>query len=363
MNIAWLAKVFHMTPLIYNSVVTPESFTTDFQSLTDSITKYVLKSESVKTSAADFIAHVKKITTPPGKLDIMRTEEQECLRLAQPTSNAEQLLNFLDCPSKRQAPLRARIDELRLTIKHAEIKNEEARLLAGVIVECLYEELFTFNSGLQDALGLFHTVVALASKDPLMLGGKADWEATWLERGAKAFFALSGTPLDQPGERSEHLNSVLRLGQNILINSDPGAWHETSFRQLRDILAASGEIRSLNGAAIISRDGAISLSCNIDVEKLQQAARKVISPPPIERSDEDEPIGADERRTHTRAIMGSFIGLAEGAITQIENTNNEVRRCIMKALFPHTPGLKLLRELYPQDRAEELVREQKSRKR
>jgi hypothetical protein len=352
-----------MEPLLYNSIVRPESFKTDHKSLAESIANCVLKSGLVKDSVAKHVTSVKKFTTPPGELDIMKTEQQEYLKLAQPTTLTEHFLTFFGRSSQRQAPLLAHASKLRADIRDAEILNEEIRLIAAITVEYLHQQLFAFNSDLQDALCLFTTTVALANTDPLKVGGKADWEATWLVDGAKAFFALSDIPLDEHGERFKGMEHNLRQGQKILINSDPGAWHETSFRQLGKILVASGEARCLNGAAIVSRDETISLSCNLDVEKIQQAARDVIAPPTISRSDEDEPIGYEERRAQTRAIMRSFIELAEEAIAQIEKTDNEIRRCIMKTLFPNTQGLTLLRELYPQRRAEELIREHKNRKR
>lgn len=328
--------------------------TTPPSALTESIAKYVLASEPIKKFSDD-IAMVQKEWTPAGKLDILETESRECRKLASPTTFAERCLNYIGSSSLRQTILLTRAAALDNDEAQARKKNEELKLSAAVVVETLYQKLFAFNPCLQYALGVLKSAIAVRESRTDDTGGKLDWQATWLDEGARAFFHLSGAAVDAHGRLPYELDSLIRSGQRLILDYDPSGEAGSILRILGDILADASALGCLSDAAIVSVDGQISFSCGTSADAVQGAARDLIDTVELHRTTALK-LDYETAIEHLYGKPSDFADIARSAIKQIENTENEVRRSITRAVFPNVEGLALLRDLYPAERARELAK-------
>lgn len=322
--------------------------------LSESIARYVLASEPIKQFAAG-ITMVQQEWTPAGKLDILETESNECRKLATATTRTERCLNYIGACSERQTAILARAAALDNDRAHVEVKNEELKLRAAVIVESLYQSLFEFNPSLRTALGLLKAAIATAQTRTTHTGGERDWQSTWLDRGANAFFELNGVSLGADTRHSYELSSLIRSGQRLILDYNLPGEAVTIFNTLGDMLAHSSALQCLSDAAIVSVDGQVSSSCGTNAEMVQEAARDIIDKVKLHRSSSLS-LDWDTAINHIYGTPSRFVVRARSTIEQIKNTENEVRWCITRAIFPAIGGLSLLRDLYPADRAQALVK-------
>lgn len=337
------------------SIVTTPPPSESPSSLTESIARYVLASEPIK-QFAEGISMVQQEWTPAGKLDILETESNECRKLAVATTRTERCLNYIGARSERQTALLARAAALDNERADIEVKKEELKLRAAVIVESLYQSLFEFNPSLRTALGLMKAAIATAETRTTHVGGERDWQSTWFDRGANAFFELNGVNLGADSRHSYELSSLIRSGQRLILDYNLPGEAVTIFKTMGDMLAPSSALQCLSDAAIVSVDGQVSSSCGTNAEMVQEAARDIIDKVEHLRSAASLGWDWDTLIDNIYGTPSRFVGRAKSTIRQINNTENEVRWCITRAIFPTIGGLSLLRDLYPADRAQELVK-------